>query len=132
MSFTTDFPDWLADALDALKSGDVDGWMEIYAPDAVHEFPFAPEGGVGRLDGRDEIRGYMSGVVNAGLLRFGPYSDVRVRDAGDETIVEANGNHERTSDDAPLLLSYVWFITRRDGLVTHFRDYMNPLQLAKR
>ena len=132
MAFTTDFPNWLAQALDALKSGNVDGWMNIYAPNAVHEFPFAAEGGIGRLEGRDEIRAYMSGVVSAGRLRFGPFSDVRVRDAGDETIVEANGHHQRISDDAPLVLSYVWFITRRDGLVTHFRDYMNPLQLAKR
>lgn len=27
-------------------------------------------------------------------------------------------------------LSYVWFITLCDGQVKHFRDYMNPLQLA--
>lgn len=132
MTPTNEFPDWLGSALDALISGDVDGWMNIYAPDAVHEFPFAPDDGIHRLEGRGEIQAYMSGVTDAGLLRFGPFSDIRVREVDDETIVEANGHHQRTSDGAPLALSYVWFITRRNGLVTQFRDYMNPLQLAKR
>ena len=30
----------------------------------------------------------------------------------------------------PKDLSYVWFITLRDGKVAHLRDDMNPLQLA--
>ena len=35
----------------------------------------------------------------------------------------------RASDDAPRDISYVWFITLRDGKIVHFRDYMNPLQV---
>jgi uncharacterized protein len=33
-------------AIAALQAGVADGWMEIYAPNAVHEFPFAPEGAI--------------------------------------------------------------------------------------
>jgi ketosteroid isomerase-like protein len=130
MSPTSTLPEWFAHASEALHAGNVDGWMEIYAPDAVHEFPFAPEGGARRLTGRDAIAAYMGRLP--GLMRFGSLSDVRVREAGDEFIIEATGHHRRVSDDMPRDLSYVWFITRRDGQVVHFRDYMNPLQLSSR
>lgn len=124
-----ELPDWLAAAVAALQRGDVAGWMELYAADAVHEFPFAPAGGVDRLEGRAAIAAYMAQLPT--LLRFGPVDDVGVRQAADETIVEAVGHHRRADDDRPVDLRYIWFITRRDGKVTHIRDYMNPDQLAR-
>ena len=127
MSPVTSLPEWLARASEALTAGHIDGWMEIYAPDAVHEFPFAPEGAPSRLVGRDAIIAYMRQLP--GRIRFGHFSDIRVREAGDELIVEATGHHRNVADDTPRDISYVWFITRRNGHVTHFRDYMNPLQL---
>jgi uncharacterized protein len=128
MSFTSTLPEWLAHAIEALQHGDISGWMEIYAPDAVHEFPFAPANAVHRLEGFDAIAAYMSQLP--GFIRFGSLGDVRVRQAGDELIVEATGHHWRVDDGAPKELSYVWFITQREGKVIHFRDYMNPLQLS--
>lgn len=128
MSPASTLPAWLVPAMEALQSGSVDGWIEIYAPDAVHEFPFAPTGAIRRLEGRDTIAAYMRQLPER--IRFGSFSDVRVREAGDELIVEANGHHRRVSDDTPWDLGYIWFITRRNGQVTHIRDYMNPLQLS--
>ena len=130
MSLTSALPTWFARAVEALQAGDTDGWMEIYAPDAIHEFPFAPAGAPRRLAGRDVIAAYMRPLPER--IRFGSFSDVRVREAGDELIIEATGHHRRIPDDTPMDLSYVWFITLRDGKVTHFRDYMNPLQLSAR
>ena len=60
MSFNSSLPEWFASAISALSDGNIERWMEIYAPDAVHEFPFAPEGAVQRLEGRDTIAAYMS------------------------------------------------------------------------
>ena len=121
-------PAWFAHAIQALQAGDIGGWMEIYAPDAIHEFPFAPTGTVRRLEGRDAISAYMSQLP--GRIRFGSLSDLHVREVGDELIIEAVGHHRRIPDDAAREISYIWFITRRNGQVTHFRDYMNPLQLS--
>jgi len=122
-------PAWLAAALDRLAAGDVDGFMSIYAPDAVHEFPWAADGGVRRLEGRDAIAAYMSQLP--GRIEFGPFSDIQVREAGEETIFQATGHHRRP-DGTPRDLGYIGFITRRDGLITHWQDYMNPLQLTAR
>lgn len=130
MTPTSTLPAWFENAIQALRAGDVDGWMKIYAADAVHEFPFAPEGRVDKLEGREAIAAYMAQLPK--LIRFGSLSDVRVREIENELIIEATGHHRRVSDDTLRELSYVWFITLRDGQVTHFRDYMNPLQLSAR
>jgi len=102
--------------------------MKIYAADAVHEFSFAPTGGINKLEGRKAIAAYMGQLPT--LIHFGSLSDVRVREVGNELIIEATGHHRRVSDNTPRELSYILFITLRDGQVTHFRDYMNPLQLS--
>ncbi|MFD2418720.1 nuclear transport factor 2 family protein [Amycolatopsis pigmentata] len=132
MAPTSVLPAWLAEAFDALVAGDVDGWARIYAPDAVHELPFAPEGQVRRLEGRETIAARLKEVFDSGegRLRFGSFDDVRVREIGDEIVIEGNGRHYRTDDGTPVEIGCVWFITRRDGQVTHFRDYMNPLPLS--
>jgi uncharacterized protein len=129
MSLSSSLPAWFIQAVESLQAGHIDGWMEIYAPDAIHEFPFAPEGSVSVLEGRDAISAYMSQLPH--FIRFGTLRDVRVREVGDEVIVEATGHHRRVSDDSPREISYIWFITRVNGQVTHFRDYMNPRQLSK-
>lgn len=128
MSLSSSLPAWFIHAITSLQAGDINAWMEIYAPDAIHEFPFAPAGSVRILEGREAISAYMSQLP--GFIRFGELSDVRVREVGEELIVEATGHHRRVSDDSPRKLSYIWFITRLNGQVTHIRDYMNPLELA--
>lgn len=126
MAPTSVLPGWLAAAFDALAVGDVDGWARIYAPDAVHELPFGP--GV-RIEGRDAIAARLREIFDAdeGRLRFGTFDNVRVREIGEEVIIEGEGHHHRRADGTPVDIGCVWFITRHEGHVTHFRDYMKGL-----
>lgn len=124
-------PSWLNDAVQGLLSGDTGAYLKIYAPGAVHEFPVTREGTPRVLRGRDEIAAYMAQLP--GRLRFGPLSGVKVREAGDELIIEADGHHQRIAEDGtetPFDVRYVWFITHRDGQVSHFTDYSLPGQPA--
>jgi uncharacterized protein len=123
----TVLPGWLDDAFQGLAAGDTGTYLKIYAPDAVHEFPVAREGRPRCLQGRDEIGAYMSQI--SGRLRFGALTGITVRQAGDEIIIEADGHHRRIEEGAevPFEVRYVWFITVRDGQVTHFTDYTLPV-----
>jgi uncharacterized protein len=117
-------PEWFIRALESLRAGDVDGFLAMYDDDAVHEFPFAPEGRPGRLEGKSAIAEYMKNLP--ARVKFDSFDDVRVRQAGDELIVEATGHGTRPGSGAPFHMQYVWFITHEDGRVSRFRDYMNP------
>jgi uncharacterized protein len=121
-------PRWLAEAMEGMRSADVDGWMELYADDAVHEFPFAPADAPQRLEGKEAIRAAMAAIGER--VRFGTMSDLRVIEAGEETVVEAEGHHQDAATGAAFDLRYVWIITRRDGRVTRFRDYTGARQPA--
>jgi uncharacterized protein len=121
---TSAAPEWLTRALASLRAGDVDGFVQMYDDDAVHEFPFAPEGRPTRLEGKTAIAEYMKNLPAMG--RFDSF-EMRVREAGDEVIVEADGHGKRAGGE-PFHLQYVWFITHQNGRVSRFRDYMNPLR----
>lgn len=130
MTPASTLPDWFATALDALRAGDVAGWMSIYAPDAVHEFPWAPEGRTDRLEGWDAISDYMSGLVSSDRLRFGEFEVISSHESDEALVVEMIGHHYRGDDRVDL--GYVSILTLRNAKVVRFRDYMNPLQLSKR
>lgn len=124
MSEERALPAWFVSAASGLASGDVDAWMRMYAEDAVHEFPFAASGGVRRLEGKNAIRTYMGTM--GGRVQFGGVDAIQIRQWGDELLIEAEGHHLDAATHAPFDLRYLWIITHRDGLVTHFRDYMGP------
>ncbi|MBY8885761.1 nuclear transport factor 2 family protein [Streptomyces sp. PTM05] len=128
MTSSSTLPTSLAAALDSLKDGDVDGWLDLFAPDGVHEFPWAPKGWVSRLEGHDAMRAYMGGLGDN--IVFGHLDDIHVYESGADTVVQATGHHHRP-DGTPRDLHYIWFLTRRDdGKVTRFQDYMNPEELS--
>ncbi len=119
-------PEWLADAVSSLTRGELAGWMALYAPDGVHEFPFAKAGSTRRVEGRDAIGAYLEAVF--ARIRFGRFDVTHVHEDGEETIVEATGDHHDTAG-VPFRIGYVWFITRRNGQVTLMRDYMARLPI---
>jgi uncharacterized protein len=61
-------------------------------------------------------------------VEFESFEDLRVREAGDELIVEATGHGKRPGTGEPFHMRYVWFITHQDGRVSRFRDYTFPLR----
>jgi uncharacterized protein len=119
-------PQWFNDMLDSLHNGDVKAFVDMYADDAVHEFPFAPEGMPERLEGKSAIYEYMKQLP--ALVKLEAFDILGVREAGDELIVEAQSRGTRPATGAPFEMQYVWFITRKDGRISRFRDYMNPLR----
>ncbi len=122
---TNTAPAWFTTATAALRAGDIDTFVDIYAEDGVHEFPFAPEGRPTRLEGRAAIAEYMQQLPK--LVEYDSFEIETVREVGDDLIVEAEAHGKRPATGAPFHMQYVWIITREDGRVTRFRDYMNPL-----
>lgn len=109
----------------------VDDMRHMYAPDAVHEFPFAFPGVPSRLEGRDDIVNWIAAGWEADPLRYSRYDTIAVHDTADpQTIVveqEVVGTSPATGQ---FTLPNIIVLTVHDGQITHLRDYVNILAAA--
>ncbi|MER5883393.1 nuclear transport factor 2 family protein [Streptomyces sp. NPDC001941] len=110
-----------------LLDKDVPGWIALWAEDGLMEFPFAPPGWPGRLEGRDAIAAYMRPYADHIDLRDFP--ELRVHETADpDTVVaEMRGVGRLVKTGEPFDMAYIAVVTVRDGRFTAYRDYWNPL-----
>ncbi len=112
-----------------LFAGDARAYADTFAPDAVVEWPFNPDGWPKRLEGRDAIRTHVEGV----FARFQAAGRrlVAVRD----TVIHSIGTHEvavefsieATAPGGSARLPYVQFLrVTDDGQIAALRDYFRP------
>ena len=110
----------------------VDDMRRVYAPDAVHEFPFTRPGLPSRLEGRDEIVNWIAAAWQANHLTFERYRTLAIHDTHDpDTIVveqEAIGTSAVTGE---FTLPNIIVLTVHNGQISYLRDYVDiPAALA--
>ncbi|MGW6792405.1 nuclear transport factor 2 family protein [Streptomyces chartreusis] len=121
-------PDWFAQALEGFTVGDMEKFIAIYHPDAVHEFPIGPDPAPQRLEGKEAISAYLSAVPDRAKFDF--INILSVRDiAGEarsegELVIEAHGCGTFVDNGAPFETRYVWFVRYQDQQVMSFREYV--------
>lgn len=118
------FTDLLRGALGP-KLAPADNMLDLFADDVVFEFPFAPEGLPRRLDGRAALAAHL--VKLGPLISFDGFSlkSVYVSDAAVTLEFSCSGQGQKTGQ--PYNQDYVSVVTLSKGLITHYRDYWNPL-----
>lgn len=118
----------------AVREFDLDGFVDVFAPEGVLEFPFAPPRVPRRMEGRGEIRRRLEPLWRNGAesTRIAGYSSVIVHESvdPDEIVVEFDLNGEAGASGEAFRLSYVHVVRVRDGRIVSFRDYWNPLTLV--
>ena len=122
----------LDQVLRASREQDTEAFVSLFAPDAYVEWPYRPAGVPGRVEGRDQLREFLTAQAN-GLVRFDEYRDTVIHETTDPEVViveyEAYGTVIPTG--APLHQTIIAVLRIRDGLVVSYRDYLNPLVLAE-
>ncbi len=116
--------------LDLLLVKDVDAVADLWAQDGTAEFPFAAGSSPRRLDGREEIRGYLGHLPELMDVHEIPAVTVHHTERPDTIVVEftATGHTVRTAK--PYRLDYIAVITVHNGLITRYRDHWSPLAAA--
>jgi uncharacterized protein len=103
-----------------------DEWTDLWADDAVLEFPFAPEGKKGTYRGKKEIRDYMSGTT--GRIRVDSVTELTVHPMLDPEAVVVElaikGTILSNGNDYPQ--RYITVFQFRNGKIQHYREYWNP------
>ncbi|MEU5811379.1 nuclear transport factor 2 family protein [Streptomyces sp. NPDC047718] len=131
MSAPTSPADLFRHSLRLLLDKDVPGWVALWAEDGLMEFPFAPEGWPARLEGRAAVAAYMRDYPDH--IDLHDFPAVRIHRTTDpETIVvEMRGVGRLVATDTPFDMTYIAVVTVRDGRITSYRDYWNPLAVLE-
>lgn len=101
--------------------------LDMVADDISFEFPFALPDGIERLTGKAELAAYLPNVgalftVEALIL------DRAIRSAdGRQAVLEFTGRAYANVTGARYDQDYVSVLDLKDGLITRYRDYWNPL-----
>jgi uncharacterized protein len=110
---------------------DLRGQADLYAPDGVLEWPFAPAGVPRRIEGRERIREVLAsleGAVRRAGTRLTAVRTTAVHQTSDPevVIVELEVAGELTTNGATYQLPYIQVFRIRDGQILLFRDYFGP------
>ncbi len=112
---------------DAIIADAGESFLDMCDEGIVFEFPFAPEGSVRELRGRDTMAAYLPKA--GGLISFESMSPAVTHVAKDgETFVlefSCKGAGEVGRYDQ----NYISVIEVKNGRITRYRDYWNPLVL---
>jgi ketosteroid isomerase-like protein len=119
----------LARRRELMLNMDTDGFADLFAPDAVIEFPFhGPPGAPPvRLDGREAIREYSRQFTALGL-RVEEYEAAETYQAQDPevVIVEMRTKATVTTTGRPVTATSVQVLRIREGQIVLFRDFADP------
>jgi ketosteroid isomerase-like protein len=116
--------------LDLLLAKDMDAIADLWADHGTAEFPFAEGDSPTHLAGRDAVRAYLAGYPELMDVRSVPAVTVHHTQRPDTIVVEFTAHGRTVRTGAPYRMDYITVITTRDGLITRYRDYWNPLAAA--
>lgn len=104
---------------------------DLYAPDGVHEWPFALPGVPRRLTGQEEIRAFFSRAAGASRFEFHEFRNVVVHETADPEVIiaEYDIHGQVTTTGRSFVFSYILVLRVRDGRIVSLRDYLNPLAM---
>jgi ketosteroid isomerase-like protein len=110
-----------------LAEGRLDEWIELWHPDAVLEFPFAPAGRRRTYHGRAEILDYMRSA--SGRIAIDSVRQIRAHPGADPQalVVELSTLGHLTATGAAYNQDYVCVFEVQGGLLWRYREYWNPL-----
>ena len=107
---------------------DIHGWLDLFADDAIVEFPYAPAVGTpARLVGKPAIAAYFGGA--SGTFRELRFSALRPFPSADpeQAIAEVHGSALVGPAGKPYEQDYVMVLRTRAGKIVEYREYWNPI-----
>ncbi|MFK0259002.1 nuclear transport factor 2 family protein [Streptomyces sp. NPDC090445] len=127
MSAPTSPADLFRHSLRLLLDKDIPAWVALWAEDGLMEFPFAPAGWPARLEGREAIAAYMRPYPSRIDLHDFPALTIHQTTDPETIVVEMRGVGRLVETGGPFDMTYIAVVTVRDGHITSYRDYWNPL-----
>ncbi|MFJ2747995.1 nuclear transport factor 2 family protein [Streptomyces sp. NPDC087297] len=124
-------PDLYRHSLRLLLDKDIASWVGLWSEHGTMEFPFAPPGWPGRLEGREAVAGYMRNYPDH--IDLHDFPDLRIHETTDPrtVVVEMRAVGRVVASGGPFDMTYIAVVTVEDGRFTSYRDYWNPLAVQE-
>jgi uncharacterized protein len=108
-------------------------FADLFAPDGVLAYPFAPPGMPSELVGQAAIRAYFAELGAARELFVMDGVEAVTWETDDPEVVVTQITHHGRSHatGGPYRLTALGVIHVRDGKIVRYDDYMNPIALAQ-
>jgi uncharacterized protein len=112
----------------ATHAGDAQAVLDLCADDVVFEFPFAPPGRPAQVRGKEALGPYLATISSR--VQFDGLSNLETHQTldPDVLIIEMTATGTVKDTGEPYDQSYVGVLTAREGRITRYRDYWNPLK----
>ncbi len=125
------FAAMLRGALGDLLAPEAVTFVDMFDEAGVMEFPFAPQDGVTRIEGRQALSEYLSGLGK--MVDIDSMSAPVVhRTADPHTVVlEFDSVARGVVTGGTYQQSYISVIKVAKGRIVHYRDYWNPLVVMR-
>ena len=119
------------DYVASLKDARIDEWGELWAEDAVCEFPFARDAERRVYTGKSAIVAYTRAIM--GRIRVDDVERLHVMPLEDPegVVIEAVIDARILPEGNRYHQTYVAVCETRDGKIQHYREYFNPLVSEK-
>ncbi|MDC0712090.1 nuclear transport factor 2 family protein [Stigmatella sp. ncwal1] len=111
---------------------DISAWAELFAENAVIEFPYATSVGTpARLEGKTAIAAYVKGVLSQ--LQGLTFSNVRVFPAQAPHVLfaEVHGEATLASTGLRYVQDYVMRLETDGERILYYREYWNPVPVLQ-
>ncbi|MEW2401044.1 nuclear transport factor 2 family protein [Streptomyces sp. NPDC046862] len=112
--------------LDHLSSGRIPEWVDLFTEDGALEFPYAPKGFPTKTAGKEGLYEYMKNFPEHFKVEF---TDLRFHETVDPSLVIAEFKSRGTalSTDRPYNQTYISVVETKDGRISRYVDFWNPL-----
>lgn len=119
----------LREALGDLVSSAATSFLDMCADNIVFEFPYAPKGFTKRLDGKAALEEYLPTVGDLLTIESMTLGRALISSNSDAATIEFSCKGYSNATGARYDQDYVSVIDLKDGLITRYRDYWNPVIL---
>ena len=118
-------------ALEAFLGKDMRAWADLCAEDVQVEFPFSPDNLPSKLEGRQAIFEYLRYYPT--IIDIHEIDSVTVYETSKPgtAVAEWSVKGHVIPNGNKYDMTYATFVTVRDGQITNYREYWNPLAFAQ-
>lgn len=113
----------------SLVTQELEKWFALFTEDAVFEFPYAPAGYTQKLVGIDEIRDYLYELIKQ--MEIHSFSTPELIVSKNKIVAEFTCDAVIKPTEKRYRQTYVSVIHIRDGKISRYMDYWNPIVLIE-